>query len=231
MAAGNIGDGISAVLYAGVQYLQVPVMVLLIILVVITVFCLGAIVVEYFAERRYFRIKHRSVIEQLHNVDNGQMADVISHADLLKPQIDALLGLVEHMDLPDDELFAMAQIELSKLDARYERRVNLTDTIAKIGPMVGLMGTLIPLGPGIVAMGQGQVDVLSSSLLVAFDTTVAGLVAAAISLIISRVRRTWYGQYHIVMEALSGCVLEEAARAGEAAPLSGTCPVSDGGAR
>lgn len=39
--------------------------------------------------------------------------------------------------------------------------------------MLGLLGTLIPLGPGIIALGQGDTQTLSTSLLTAFDTTIA----------------------------------------------------------
>lgn len=53
--------------------------------------------------------------------------------------------------------------------------------IAKLGPMFGLLGTLIPLGPGIVALGQGDTVTLSESMNVAFDTTIAGVISAAVA--------------------------------------------------
>lgn len=57
--------------------------------------------------------------------------------------------------------------------------------IAKLGPMFGLLGTLIPLGPGIVALGQGDTVTLSESMNVAFDTTIAGVISAAVASVIS----------------------------------------------
>ena len=81
--------------------------------------------------------------------------------------------------------------------------------MAKIGPMLGLMGTLIPLGPGIIALGQGDTFTLSNSLLIAFDTTVAGLVCALIALVISTIRKIWYRNDMSILETLMECILEE----------------------
>ena len=80
--------------------------------------------------------------------------------------------------------------------------------IAKLGPIFGLLGTLIPLGPGIVALGQGDTITLSQSIMSAFDTTVAGLISAAVAMLISAVRKSWYGKYMSILEALMVCELE-----------------------
>ena len=78
--------------------------------------------------------------------------------------------------------------------------------------MFGLMGTLIPLGPGLIALGQGDTKTLSDSLLIAFDTTVAGLISGAVSYVISGVRKSWYEQYMIGLETIFEAVLEEQSR-------------------
>ena len=74
--------------------------------------------------------------------------------------------------------------------------------------MFGLMGTLIPLAPGLIALGQGDTKTLSDSLLIAFDTTVAGLISAALSLFISSVRKSWYAGYSSSLEAVMDAVLD-----------------------
>ena len=78
--------------------------------------------------------------------------------------------------------------------------------------MFGLMGTLIPLGPGLIALGQGDTKTLSDSLLIAFDTTVAGLISGAISYVISGIRKSWYEQYIIGLETVFESILEEQSR-------------------
>ena len=121
----------------------------------------------------------------------------------------ALIMLVRYLGLPEESLVSLAKRLLANIEQRYNRAVGRTDTLAKISPMLGLMGTLIPLGPGIVALGQGKTDILSSSLMIAFDTTVIGLVTAVVCFVISRIRRAWYEDYIVSMEAALTAVLEK----------------------
>jgi biopolymer transport protein ExbB/TolQ len=74
------------------------------------------------------------------------------------------------------------------------RRLETTDLLARSGPILGLMGTLIPLGPGLTALGTGNIDILATALTVAFDTTVVGLLIGLMAYAIGRLRRRWYEQ-------------------------------------
>tara|TARA_R110001599_G_scaffold34184_1_gene109617 strand:- start:575 stop:1024 length:450 start_codon:yes stop_codon:yes gene_type:complete len=71
-------------------------------------------------------------------------------------------------------------------------RLERADLLARSGPILGLMGTLIPLGPGLAALGSGNIDILATALTVAFDTTVVGLLVGLVAYLIGRVRRRWY---------------------------------------
>jgi biopolymer transport protein ExbB/TolQ len=93
--------------------------------------------------------------------------------------------------------------------ARREGIVKISDAITKLGPMFGLLGTLIPLGPGILALGRGDTLTLSQSLLTAFDTTVAGLISAAVAFVISSVRKRWYAKHIVALEAETEDLLDE----------------------
>lgn len=72
------------------------------------------------------------------------------------------------------------------------RRLERADLLARSGPILGLMGTLIPLGPGLSALGSGNIDILATALTVAFDTTVIGLLVGLVAYLVGRVRRRWY---------------------------------------
>ncbi|MDZ7663652.1 MAG: MotA/TolQ/ExbB proton channel family protein [Thiohalophilus sp.] len=78
--------------------------------------------------------------------------------------------------------------------AQGRRRIERADLLARIGPMLGLMGTLIPLGPGLAALGQGDLQTLARAVTVAFDTTVLGLLVGIAGFILGRLRRRWYDQ-------------------------------------
>lgn len=198
------------------QDLLIPVMLILALLIVYMLWCIGSLLVEVIRERRHFAENVPQFINAVHAARYDQVDGIIEQSGMLKHQKQALVTVARNMGLPQADLFALAKREVSKLDEKYRRVVSRTDFAAKVAPMFGLMGTLIPLGPGIVAMGQGNTDVLSSSLLIAFDTTVAGLVAAAVCLFVTRIRRAWYAKYLAAVEASITSILQKADEAREA---------------
>ncbi|MDO4545312.1 MAG: MotA/TolQ/ExbB proton channel family protein [Bacillota bacterium] len=194
--------------------LQTPVIFLLILLIAITIILFGSVIAELFIERKYLRVNGAvlpNMVEEIH-AHPKRIGACIEKSKLLKRQKAVLNELINHKSITDSERESLAVRLIEREQAIYDRRTRVTDLIAKIGPMLGLMGTLIPLGPGIIALGQGDTYTLSNSLLVAFDTTIAGLVCALVSLCISVVRKTWYRNYMSVLEMLTECILEEEQR-------------------
>ncbi|MCS3902684.1 biopolymer transport protein ExbB/TolQ [Methylohalomonas lacus] len=80
------------------------------------------------------------------------------------------------------------------------RRIERVEMLSRIGPMLGLMGTLIPLGPGLAALSQGDFKTLAEAVTIAFDTTVMGLLIGVIGFVLSRLRRRWYDELLDTME-------------------------------
>jgi biopolymer transport protein ExbB/TolQ len=64
----------------------------------------------------------------------------------------------------------------------------------RVGPMLGLMGTLIPLGPALLGLSAENIDLMARSLVVAFCTTVLGLLIGGLCYAMLAVRRQWYAQ-------------------------------------
>ncbi len=190
--------------------LMQPAMACILILVVICIFFIGQVLVEYFCERRHYKQNMPTIVNDLNNATYENVSDVILKSKLLKFQKAALITASRNMGLPEESLFSLAQMEIGSVQRHYQRRLAWTDTISKIGPLLGLMATLIPLGPGIVALGQNDVTLLSASLGVAFDATVCGLVCAVTALIISKIRSGWYTEYIDSLESIMGCVVEKA---------------------
>lgn len=64
--------------------------------------------------------------------------------------------------------------------------------LTRVAPMLGLMGTLIPLGPALTGLAAGDIAMLSGNLVVAFTATVIGVLIGCVSFSLGLVRRNWY---------------------------------------
>lgn len=201
------GQTMSDLLRTLASGLQYPVIAVLLLLMAAALILLGSLLVEIFTERRHLKVKLPQMADALRD-GTQPAACCIQESGLLKRQKVALLELTRHPELTGQMRQALAERILEEEQARFDWIVKLSDLICKLGPMFGLLGTLIPLGPGIIALGQGDTYTLSQSLLTAFDTTIAGLAAAAVAMIISTVRKSWYRNYMSVLETLAECVLE-----------------------
>jgi biopolymer transport protein ExbB/TolQ len=82
---------------------------------------------------------------------------------------------------------ALAHYELS-----VQRRLDRTRLLVRAGPAVGLMGTLIPLAPGLAALGNGDVATLAENLRDAFGATVVGLLVGTVAFALTLARTRMY---------------------------------------
>ncbi len=93
--------------------------------------------------------------------------------------------------------------DVDQVERLARRRIERADLLARVPPMLGLMATIIPLGPGLAALGEGDPSRLASAVTVAFDATVLGLVAGIVGLWVGRLRRRWYEELLASMEQAS----------------------------
>jgi biopolymer transport protein ExbB/TolQ len=188
--------------------LLAPTIIALLLLAAFMVFELGGLLIEIFTERRKAKTNLSELMESFHDKDIEGIQTVIDNSNLFRRQKLALQELLQHSDLPAASLQALARRLLTNEELHYFKITNRTDIVARLGPMLGLMATLIPLGPGLIALGQGDTKTLADCLLTAFDATVTGLAAAAVAYAVSRLRKRWYEDYLSSLEALMESLLE-----------------------
>ena len=176
---------------------------LLIPVLVLTVAALGLVVVEAGSllvevrrrRRRNLWALERAVEECRALLAAGQrdqaLATLLPFAWNQKME-DALAGIVEQSGHPQ------AETRIAKRLAEYDylslRRLERTRILVRMGPALGLMGTLIPLSPALAGLADGDVQTLTDNLRVAFSVTVAGLMIGAFAFGISLVRDRLYAQ-------------------------------------
>jgi biopolymer transport protein ExbB/TolQ len=105
---------------------------------------------------------------------------------------EVLADVLDQVGRPDAE--ARIAKRLAEYDYRSLRRLERTRILVRMGPALGLMGTLIPLSPALAGLANGDVVTLTDNLRVAFSVTVAGLLIGAVAFAISLVRDRLYAQ-------------------------------------
>lgn len=175
---------ITDILYWITTGLLVPVVVFLLIFLFRSLIMVGGFYGQYI-NRGKVNVKIRKMldsqgVEQFLKEDFSKLGKGNQLSEFIK-SIPAHQHSAEELDLiaGDYEISADKELGKSKL-------------LVKIGPMLGLMGTLIPMGPALVGLATGDIASMASNMQVAFATTVVGLIIAAVGFITLQVKQRWY---------------------------------------
>lgn len=84
---------------------------------------------------------------------------------------------------------------LENLLLKHESRIRKTLTgshmLIKVGPSLGLLGTLIPMGASLAAMASGNLEAMAGQMVVAFTTTIVGIACGTAAFVINNTRQVW----------------------------------------
>ncbi len=124
----------------------------------------------------------------------GQFSEAIEEGRESLPELPTR-GLVARslarlLEVADNEVLAEKVVRDAELvwQAELERLRGLS----RFGPTLGLMGTLIPLGPALVGLAAGDLETMSNNLVIAFATTVVGLLVGTLATGMLGVKKAWY---------------------------------------
>ena len=191
------------------QSLSIPVLVILLILVIISIIALGGFISEYTSRKK---VDVKTISDGIFSISSASSIDdlknIINNLNIPKSQKRVLTKIAETEDLNNFSREALARKLVENEEEKIDDSMEKTDIITRIGPTLGLMGTLIPMGPGLAALGSGDINVLAQSLTVAFNTTIVGIGCGALCYVISKIRRKWYDKYTSDLDALSEAVLD-----------------------
>jgi biopolymer transport protein ExbB/TolQ len=80
---------------------------------------------------------------------------------------------------------------IDEVEIQGRKSLEASTTMTRLGPMFGLMGTLIPMGPALKGLAGGDLETMSANLQVAFSTTVVGVFIGGIGFLCRQVRQRW----------------------------------------
>ena len=195
---------ISDILYWISTGLLVPVIVLLIVLFGRALLLVGSFYGQYLSIRKTEAL--------LRNELNALTpATVTELAAQLPEKSSSLVMSYIRQVLEAHDSPAQVQRLLANFEIAADKDLAISKTLTKLGPILGLMGTLIPMGPALAGLASGDIASMAYNMQIAFATTVVGLVAGAVGFLTQQVKQRWYLQDMTNLEFLSELLNEKRA--------------------
>lgn len=191
------------------QSLQIPVIIFLLIFAVFAIFAFGGLISDYNCRIKLNREYKEKLIFALVNASSiDELKSIVSDSEIYDNQKEVLLKVVNAHSLSIESRESWALNLIEDEEVVMAKSLERVDIVTRIGPTLGLMGTLIPMGPGLAALGSGDVSTLANAIIVAFDTTVVGIGAGAVAYVVAKIRRRWYEEYSSNLQLFVNAVLE-----------------------
>lgn len=178
---------ISDILYWISTGLLVPVIVLLIILFCRALLLAGSFYGQYMSIRKTEAVL-RNELGTLTSATVGELGSKVPQKSK------SLVIMYIHQILDAHETPAQVQRLLANFEIAADKDLAISKTLTKLGPILGLMGTLIPMGPALAGLASGDIASMAYNMQIAFATTVVGLVAGAVGFLTQQVKQRWYLQ-------------------------------------
>ena len=192
------------------QSLQIPVIIFLVMFAIFAVITLGGLVSEYTSRKKISVDSLEKIIYSISNASSyDEILNIVKNSRIYESQKVILIKVLRANTLSEDARHTLARKLIEAEENKFAKKIEKTDIVTRIGPTLGLMGTLIPMGPGLAALGAGDVNTLANAIIVAFDTTVVGIGSGAVAYFVSKVRRRWYEEYLSDLDALADVILDK----------------------
>lgn len=180
-------DNISQILFLVSDSLLIPDIIVLLVLFVRALFLAGSFYNQYITKYKNER-QLRPILNQLTPERMEELQAALPEKDnsLYIKYLRAILAR------PADDTYADYMITNFENDA--EKDVVTSKLLAKVGPVLGLIGTLIAMSPALTGLSQGDISKMASNMQVVFATTVVGLVVSLVGLVTLQFKQRWYAK-------------------------------------
>lgn len=180
-------EAISKVLFWIANSLLIPDIIILLFLFARSLLLTGSFYNQFMVKRK----NDKKLNDRIKNLN-------ITNIDTLKislPEKDNSLFISYLRDLlttPASE--AYSDFLISNFENEAEKDTSLSKLLAKMGPVLGLIGTLIAMSPALVGLSTGDISGMAYNMQVVFATTVVGLVVSAVGLVTLQFKQRWYAR-------------------------------------
>ncbi|MDR1718317.1 MAG: MotA/TolQ/ExbB proton channel family protein [Prevotella sp.] len=180
-------EAISKVLFWVANSLLIPDIIILLFLFARSLLLIGSFYNQFMVKRK----NDKELNDRIKNLS-------ITNIDTLKsslPEKDNSLFVRYLRDLlatPASD--AYSDYLISNFENEAEKDASLSKLLAKMGPVLGLIGTLIAMSPALVGLSTGDISGMAYNMQVVFATTVVGLVVSAVGLVTLQFKQRWYAK-------------------------------------
>lgn len=188
-------EQVSNILFWISSGLLVPVIVGLLFFFAKSIVMLGGFAGQYIQ-----RVKQDKQLRQ--RMDQLDRSTIHTFSEELKDQPDSLFTQTAGLLLATDST-AVANRVLSEYEVTADAELGKYKVLVKFGPILGLMGTLIPMGPALAGLSTGDISSMAYNMQVAFATTVLGLFSGAVGFILLQVKQRWFTSDLVYLDFLS----------------------------
>ncbi len=167
--------------------LLIPVIVFLLIAFVAALLMLGGFYGLYMHRLRFKkRLEELFTLLNLHSVRQVDFSDVLKERGLFSEHLRMMIA-DNWRPLHSEKIIANAEL-------KYDKELSAARTLMRVGPMLGLMGTLIPMGPALVGLAAGDIAAMAINMQVAFSTTVVGIFVGVIGYMTQLLKQRWFSE-------------------------------------
>ena len=192
-------ETISQVLFWVANSLLIPDIILLLLLFIRSLLLIGGVYNQYMTKRKNDKQMNR-LIKELTPDTIGELKGALPGRDN-SLYIRYLRDLLTTPPSPDYSDYLITNFEndaekdvIEDISFTAHKGVILSKLLAKMGPVLGLIGTLIAMSPALVGLSTGDIAGMAYNMQVVFATTVVGLVVSAVGLVSLQFKQRWYAK-------------------------------------
>lgn len=171
---------IEQIMYQLSDFFMAPVLCLIALLFIYSLFASG----QFFSQSMQRRRHYKSFIQLL----NGKLG---SNRKLM-------LNGYPMANLANE----MPEISQDQLDVAALKELEGVRNVSRLAPMLGLIATMIPMGPALKSLADGNIQGISENLIVAFSAVIFGLIIASITFWIASVKKRWLVEELVALSPL-----------------------------
>lgn len=195
-------EAISKVLFWVANSLLIPDIILLLCLFARSLLLIGSFYNQFMTKRKV----DKEMDDKIKNLSSSNIEELKAAL----PGKDNSLYIKFLRDLlttPPSE--AYSDYLISSFENEAEKDTSLSKLLAKMGPVLGLIGTLIAMSPALVGLSTGDIAGMAYNMQVVFATTVVGLVVSAVGLVTLQFKQRWYAKDVNNLDYVSRILIEK----------------------